>query len=435
MGNVIDSNASSSEPRTLPDAARIQRSPGKLRLVRPVPARPAAWMVLALMAAGALLFWWLHRHDLHEWWLEDLPIYVRAVRTWMNGQSPYDASLRPLFFLYPPFFLFLAWLFSHMVPAGAGPVVYVASAIVATLAIPLVLAKSFFRVPWMGPLLALFLFFASPRFTGTLALCGVNVASILYCAAFLGAVPGLSRNRWGWFYLAVFFAAMVKIPYLALLLIPVLAARRQWLASAGCTIAVAVGYLVEKRFWPGLYAGYQWSLKQGILLSQQFGYGPFGVVASYHHKQRVGAGIAAYVIAGSFAVVLLAAMFRMRQRRRAISLLAGNKLSSRELSGNGVWLAMILVSMILINPRILQYDMDIALLASFVLWVYGFRVKRLLVLAVALFLPSLLVPYLILNPHLHGAYETGVVLVGLIRAYIRMDQETGISPPAATAAA
>ena len=103
----------------------------------------------------------------------------------------------------------------------------------ATCALPLVLARFYFRRRWMGPLFALLLFFASPRFTGVLAFCGMNVASTLYLLALIAGIPGIRRNRWGWFYLAVIFAASIKISFLALLLLPLLAGRRQGWRSAG----------------------------------------------------------------------------------------------------------------------------------------------------------------------------------------------------------
>ena len=379
------------------------------------PTRPSTLALVLLLVVAGAVFWVLHRTDLVGLWLEDLPVYSHAVQTWLAGHSPYDASLSPLFFLYPPVFLYVAGLLSHLVPEHSGALVYAAVLIAAACAIPLVLARYFFRMPWLSPLFALLLFFASPRFTGVLAMCSMNIASILYCLAFLGAVPGLRRNRWEWFYLAVFLAAMVKINFLVLLLLPLLAGRGQWPRSVGCGAAVIAANLGERVIWPELYAGYEWSLEQGILLNQQFGYGPFGILASYHHKRHIGAGTVAYIVAGVFAILLLSSMFALRRRLARI----GN------LADNGVWLALVLAVIILVNPRVMQYDADIALLAGFVLWVYGLRTRRLIVLTVLLFLPSLWVPRFVLNPHLHGMYETLLVLASIVIAFWRLWRETG----------
>ena len=326
----------------------------------------------------------------------------------MAGGNPYDSSMAPLFFLYPPAFLYFASVLSHLLPGGWGEPAYVVLEIASALALPIVLARYFFRQPWLGPLMAILLFFASPRFTGALALCSMNVATILYCLAFVGAIPGLRRNRWRWFYLAVFLAASIKITFLALLLLPLLAGRRQWLRSIACGVGVVAANLLEKVLIPTLYGGYQWSLQQGILAQQQFGYGVFGIVASYHHKQRTGAGLAAYVVAGVMALLVLGSMFLLKRR------LARNarETGANDPDVNGQWLALVVTAIILVNPRVMQYDIDIALLAGFVLWVYVLRARRLLVLMTMLFLPSLVVPYVVLNPHLHGIYSSLLVVAG-----------------------
>jgi hypothetical protein len=343
----------------------------------------------------------------------------------MAGGTPYDASLSPLFFLYPPAFLYLAAGLSHLLPGGWGEPAYIALVIVATLVLPLILARFFFRQPWLGPLMAVLLFFASSRYTGMLALCSMNIASVLYSLSFVAAIPGLRRNRWTWFYLAVFFAAIIKITFLSLLLLPLLTGRRQWLRSIGCGVAVVAMNLLEKALVPALYDGYQWSLQQGIVAQQQFGYGIFGIVASYHHKQRSGAGLGAYAVAGVTIVVVLGLMFLLRRRMERN--LPGN--NSPNLGNDGHWLALVLIAIILINPRVMQYDIDVALFAGFVLLVYALRTRRVLMLMTALFLPSLVVPLVVLNPHLHGIYETLLVMaafgMGYRRLWAEMDTRTG----------
>jgi hypothetical protein len=74
-------------------------------------------------------------------------------------------------------------------------------------------------------------------------------------------------------------------------------------------------------------------------------------------------------------------------------------------------MALVVMTVILANPRMMQYDAAIALFAGFALWVYVLRryllgPGRLLVLMAMLFVPSLVVPLFVLNPHLHGVYET-----------------------------
>lgn len=381
----------------------------------PLPHRPAMPVVLVFFAAAALVFWLLHQGHVRDLWLEDFPVYARAVHSWLTGHDPYDASLAPLFFLYPPVFLYISSFLSHLAPANSGAATYAVVLTLAACAIPLLLARYFFRMVWLGPLFALLIFFASSRFTGVLALCSMNIASILYCLAFAAAVPGLRKDKWMWFYLAVFLAAIIKITFLALLLLPLLAGRRQWLRSIGCCAAVAAMNLLERILVPSLYEGYEWSLKQGILAEQQFGYGVFGIVATYHHKLHSGAGVGAYIVGGVFALTVLTLMFLLRRRLEP----------GGELANNGVWMALVVTTIILVNPREMQYDLDIALFSGFVLWVYGLRTQRLLVLLILLFLPSLVVPLVVLNPHLHGIYETMLVLAAFALAFWRMWREAG----------
>jgi hypothetical protein len=367
----------------------------------------------------ALLHWYFHQAEWHDGWLEDVPVYARAVHEWLAGSNPYSSSLAPLYFLYPPFFLFMAGLISHLLPSNWGPSVYIGFNVAATCALPLVLARYYFRRPWLGPLFALLLFFASPGFTGVRAFCTMNISSFLYCLAFVAAVPGLRRNRWQWLYLAVMLAAMIKITFLALLLLPLLAGRRQWLRSVACAASVVAGNLIEMALWPGLYGGYRWSLQQGILTERAYGYGVFGILATYHHRQRSGVGIAPYAVFLLMAAVVVILMFILRRRLEC----------AEDLSSNGTWLALVVTAVILVNPRNMQYDVDIALFATYVLWIYALRTRHLLLWMVLLFAPSLAVPKIVLNPHMQGIYSTCLVMAVFALAYWRLWQEAGSEPP------
>jgi Glycosyltransferase family 87 len=403
----------------LADSSTLEAPPPRSNGNRTGPATPPRrGSVLLLVGLVGALFWLVHRGDWWGWWLEDLPVYSRALLTWLAGQNPYNDSMSPLYFLYPPVFLYLAKLVLIVLPRHWGEEVYFVTHVVAVIGLPLVLARYYFRQAWLGPLFALVLFFASPRFTGVLALCGVNVASILYCLAFVAAIPGLRRNRWEWFYLAVFLASIIKITFLVLLLLPLLAGRRQWVRSIVCGLAV-IGVNVGEWVWlPVLYKGYEWSLKQGILVQQQFGYGIFGILATYHHRTGTPVGLHAYIGSVVLALGMLLLMFALRRRLERVQ-------GVPELATNGIWLALVVVMIIVANPREMQYDVDIALFAAFVLWVYALRTKRVLILMLALFLPSLAVPYVVLNPHMHGIYETLVVLVGFGLGFWRLWRESG----------
>jgi hypothetical protein len=386
---------------------------------------PAPTLIALFFVVAAALFWWLHRADSHADWFEDLPVYARALHDWQAGRDPYSAPLAPLFFLYPPVFLYIAAALSFFVPGNWGGALFVVADVAAVCALPLVLARFYFRQSWLTPLFALLVFFASPRFTGVLALGTLNVASLQYCVAFVAAIPGLRRNRWGWFYLTVFCAAIIKVTFLSLLLLPLLAAKKQWLRSVACGAAVVLVNVLQKLLLPKLYHGYQESLNRGIVAMGHYGYGLFGIYAEYVRRLHLGPLAVAYSLWGVSAVALLSLAWALRQR----ILRAGNNPAA-----NGVWLATVIATIILVNPRQMQYDADVALFAGFVLWVYAVRARRLLTLLVVLFLPCLVMPHLMHNQRLYGMYETLLVTTGLVLSSRRLWQESVLKMPQAAEA-
>jgi hypothetical protein len=391
---------------------------------------PSSWVVVFLLALTAAYWAWDHVW-LYHIWREDLIVYLQAMRAFQAGTSPYGDALAPLYFLYPPFFLYLGGLLSYPLPAGWGDEAYTALHVGATLALPLVLARYYFRQLWLSPLFALLLFLASPLFMGVLALCGLNIASTLYCLAIVAGVPGLRRDRWIWFYSAVFVAAMVKIPFLALLLLPILVGRRQlrqWINSALCGVAVVGANLLEARLLPELYSGYKWSLVQGIVHQGYYGFGVFGVVAAYGYKLHLPVPSSAYAVAMTLALAMVGGMLLLRQRLEKAGRIPGSVSGQ---GSNGIWLALVVVLIIQANPRQLQYDADISLLAAFVLWVYALRIRKamgLIGLMVALFVPGLLIPLVVKAPHQYGMYGTFETLAAFALVFWRLWREARPEP-------
>ena len=396
---------------------RTTRDASSLSL--PLPP-PRLWTVLLLYGAAA--GYWIYRYQwLFYIWREDLAVYTLAVRTWLAGVNPYGAALAPLYFVYPPFFLYAAGLLSHLIPAGWGDSAYTALHVEATLALPLFLARFYFRQRWLTPAFALLVFIATPLFMGILALCSLNIASTLYCLCFVAGIPGLHRDRWRWFYGAVFLAAMIKITFLALLLLPLLAGRRQVRQWVNCTLcgAVVIGAnLLEMRLLPELYTGYRWSLVQAIVHEKYYGFGIFGVVMAYGYKLHLPAPASAYAAAVGLAVVMTGAMLLLRQR------LAKQDQTGANVGRNGIWLALVVALLILVNPRQLQYDGDVSLFAAFPLWVYALRIRRPELLVVVLFIPSLLIHFVVKAPPLYGMYGTFETLTAFALAWWRLWHET-----------
>jgi uncharacterized membrane protein len=81
------------------------------------------------------------------------------------------------------------------------------------------------------------------------------------------------------------------------------------------------------------------------------------------------------------------------------------------------WVALVLLATMLCNPRILAYDADIALLAGFVLLTsaYTLTTGRLLLMAMVVFLPTILLPFI-----WAGLYQILVLLFSFVAGYLTM---------------
>jgi hypothetical protein len=236
-----------------------------------------------------------------------------------------------------------------------------------------------------------------------LALYSSNVAPSLYLAILLAAVPGLRKNRWIWFYAVLFAAALVKMTFLTMLLFPLLAGRRQWGRSIGCSAGVAAVYWLEKLLRPDLYLGYKNALVQQIKVQALYGYGVFGMAADFE-QYRLHRPVSAfsYAVHALFAAVLFSLLLWLRRRGA----------DAREPS---IWLGLLVMASIIMNPRVLHYDAYIAIFAAFVVLALALELDRwkLIALMAALFVPSLLVPYIIHSKLMYGTYEVLIVLAAL----------------------
>ncbi len=401
--------------------------PSSASLVK--PERPAtAWVLLSVGLAFGL-YYWTHIGHLQDGWLEDIPVYRDGIQAWLTGGNPYTNAHDPLYFLYPPTFLWMVSFFNRLVPQGWGEGLFIAAVYGSVAGLPLLLGRFFFRQSGLGWLFLLLAFFAAPRFVGVQALATANIASLVYFLAFLTAIPGLRKNRWTLFYVVLALAALIKITFLVLLLLPLLAGYGQWVHSMACGAGVIAVNLAERLYIPELYGGFQWCLRQGIVAQQHFGFGPFGIVARIGHKNHTGAGTAAYITGVAFAGLMVGAMFLMRSRLERRQYFRPQKDGaktnfSRGLSSNPVWMAMVVMTVVVVSPRLMQYDMDVALFAGFTLWLAVLRIKRPLLLLAGLLLPSLAVPFVVTNPHLNGMYDTATVLMVFLLSYRKLWKES-----------
>lgn len=380
---------------------------------RPLP--PPAWLIACAFVAFAGLYFFQHRHDLLYAWLEDLHVYARAVRFYRGGNNPYYSEMfEGLRFVYPPVALFALSELAAIMPGESEWALVAIVHLTCVLLAPFVLARYFLRAYWFTPALAMLALLAESRFTGMQALYSANVAPSLYLAALLAAVPGLRKNHWGWFYFVVFLAGAIKITLVIMLLFPLLAGRRQWLRSIATGVAVAVVYAAQARLVPALYAGYKWALLQQVKVEHQYGYGIFGVVGSLDEKLHRPLGPEAYAIHGLVAGIILVLLFWLRSR-------------GADVREPGLWMGLLVMTVMVVNPRMLHYDAYLALLAAYFVLATVLALDRwkLIALLVVLYVPCLLVPHVIHTRLMYGSYELLIILLAIAAGIWKLSREPG----------
>jgi hypothetical protein len=373
---------------------------------------PPAWLLACAFVAFAGLYVFHYRHDLLYQWMEDLHVYARAVRFFRGGTNPYYMVMfEGLRFVYPPIVLYVASGVAAVMPGESEWALVGFIHLTCVLLAPFVLARYYLRAYWFTPVLATLVFLAESRFTGMQALYSANVAPSLYLAALLAAVPGMRKNRWAWFYVVILLAGAVKITFVFMLLLPLLAGRRQWLQSIATGAGVGAIYAAQSRLVPALYLGYKWALLQQVKVEHQYGYGVFGVVGSLDEKLHRPLGLEAYALHGLVAAVVLALLFWLRSRGADV----------REPS---VWMGLLVMTVMIVNPRMLHYDAYLALIAAYFVLavVLAWDRWRLIALLFLLYVPCLVVPYVIHSKLMHGSYELLIILVAIAAGIRRLFQ-------------
>lgn len=184
-----------------------------------------------------------------------------------------------------------------------------------------------------------------------------NLAYILYGLMLATAALGWKRGRWIWFYLAVLAASCVKVHLLTMLAIPLLCGKRQW-ARAVITAAAGLGlYALQFRIWPQVFHVYVNSLKVMSQMRRDFGCGPAGNLARVLQIMGVPyekPSIILYVVYAVAMFLLLLWLSRLYREGRI-------RFES--------WAPVMLLGVVLLNPRILTYDVAaVSLPMALVAW-------------------------------------------------------------------
>ena len=212
-----------------------------------------------------------------------------------------------------------------------------------------------------------------------------NVAFILYGLVLFCAVIGWRRNNWMWFYLAVIAASCVKAPLLSLLVISPLSAPRQWLRT---TAAAAVGlalFASQPLIWPSLFKHYLQAVELQFSYNRDFGSSPAGILSGYLFDHHIPYSPASYFFFLGYAVPVFALLLWLsRQYLRG-------RFSLQQ------WAPVLLVGVLLLNPRILEYD-EIMVSAPLALILWRFcaslmPARQAIALAVAVFFAANAIAY------------------------------------------
>jgi hypothetical protein len=184
-----------------------------------------------------------------------------------------------------------------------------------------------------------------------------NIAYILYLAVFWCALVGWRRGTWTWFYAAVLAASCIKAPLLSLVVIPALSARRQWI-SAGLTTAAGIAlFAIQPVLWPSLFRSFLKAVDLQFLYNRDFGCSLAGFFSDALFRMGLPYSPAALIFYLCYAVPLFVLLLY---------------LSRRYLQGRvslNQWVPVLLVGVILLDPRIMEYDVaPITLLLTLIAW-------------------------------------------------------------------
>ncbi len=290
----------------------------------------------------------------------DVHVYASAMRSLRLGHDPYAEAMAvqhlyqsqpvhlpyadpPWSYVYSPLTLPLLRLIAippFALTATLYWLLYAAAALAQLWAV--LRAATFAELRVFRYLAPVSLFFPGLLANGILM--GGNVAYLLYAAVLLAAVLGWRRGTWLPFYLAVLAASCIKMPLLTLVGIPVFSARRQVLPAAA-TVAASLALFVAPAFlWPSLFRHYLQAVELQFSINRDFGCAPAGLFSGMVYDRHIPYVVPSLVFFAAYALPLCALLF---------------VLSRRYLRGDfplRQWVPVLLVGVILLNPRIQEYD-------------------------------------------------------------------------------
>ncbi len=320
---------------------------------------PISVLILWLLVAIAVPVWVMH--DSSAW---DVQIYGKALQSLQAGHDPYsDAtalqklhhakvlanggvetdSAPPYSYVYSPITLPLLGVLGRM-PVSLLLALYwtmYTAGVLAAIFVGVRLGRRDERD------VLLYCAGVAAFFPGLLAngvLLSGNIAYILYGAVLLTALLGWKRGRWLPFYAAVIIASCVKAPFLSFALLPALSARKQWWPAAATVAGGLALFGMQPLVWPSLFQHYLQAVELQFSYNHDFGCAPSGLFSQLLGAHHVPYAPWAYFFYAAYAIPLFAALVYLSRR-----FLHGDFPLTQ-------WAPVLLVGVLLLNPRIMEYD-------------------------------------------------------------------------------
>ncbi len=330
--------------------------------------------MLPFLAICCVWLFGMHQRHISNFW--DARTYQIALERVHAGLDPYDPTHKVPPFVYPPIFLKCAIPLSRMFPGNLGFYFYLLFPSLGVLAIPWMLATTYIRSSWLTPAVAMILFTFQPRFIGEIALLTGNFGVLLHFLVLAAGIRGIRQNRWALFYLIVVLAGLVKPPFLAFLLLPVLTASGQIAPSLISIGTVIAGYGAQRLFLPELYHGFQNAVANQVIVREDAGLGIYSYLQKLGHVVTLLHGTVAAALHVLIICAFIAAFFLLR------------RVKSHPDVAN-LWIPAILVLAILANPRLEAYEATMAVVPAIYICVdsilaYRQRRSRTVVIAASI---------------------------------------------------
>lgn len=330
---------------------------------------PTAWIVLVwMLSLTALALWAVH--DDSGW---DAAVYRNALHSLQAGHDPYadaiavqqrfhrDLASHPNFpppfsYVYAPISLPAVRAIGDLGAIWGRGLYWLAYAAGALAQLWAGLRAAEHRERRAFACIAPIAIFFPGLVVGDIIMSG-NVGYVFYGLALATAAIGWSRGRWLWFYLAVLAVSCFKPQMLSLLAIPVFSARRQWLPASLAAAAGTALFLSQRVLVPQLYRHFLQAVELQFSYNRDFGASPAGLLGRVLIDRGLPYAPACYIFYLCYAIPLFCLLLLFSLR-----FLDGRFPQSQ-------WIPVLLIGVILLNPRLMEYDLaPLALPMALVCW-------------------------------------------------------------------